>query len=97
MTIVLLILAGGGAMPVLSGCADSTYASPEGKSPPYILKEGCTFSIIGENGRAGVGSPKVTGMAAENASASTSFGEYSITVSNCTLIENSHDLPVFED
>ena len=83
---------------LLPGCSDNSlsYPSPEGKSIPYILKEGCKFTIVEELSKAGVTSPTVTGMDGATASASVSLGDKSITVSNCTVAENSHSLPVYE-
>ena len=81
----------------MPACTGETYASAADKSPPYIHKEGCTFSIVGENGRSSITSLEVTGAPEEAFSASISFGEYSITVSACALVENSHGLPVYED
>ncbi|MBT8486498.1 MAG: hypothetical protein HKO59_02665 [Phycisphaerales bacterium] len=81
----------------LTGCTGESYASAEGKLPPYILKEGCMFTIVGENGRSGVSSPEVTGVPEESVTASTSLDEYTITISDCQLVENSHSLPVYED
>ena len=82
----------------LSGCSDNSlsYPSPEGESVPYILKDGCKFTIVEELSKASVSSPTVTGMEGATASASISLGGKSITVSNCEVAENSHSLPIYE-
>ena len=82
----------------LSGCSDNGpgYPSPEGKSIPYILKEGCKFTIVEELSKASVTSPTVTGMDGATATASISLGDKSVTVSDCTVTENSHSLPIYE-
>ena len=82
----------------LSGCSDNStsYASPEGKSVPYILKEGCKFTIVEELSKASVSSPTLTGIEGATASASISLGDKSITVSNCMIADNSHSLPIYE-
>jgi len=83
----------------LAACSDdsSQYPTSEGKPTPYILKEGCRFTIVEEYSRSGVTSPEVSGVPGSTASASISLDEMSITVSDCRLIENSHALPVYED
>ncbi len=92
---VLLIPA---AILLLPGCFDnsSRYPSPEGKATPYILKEGCKFTIVEELSKASITSPTATGMPGATASASISLGDKSVTVANCTIAENSHSLPVYE-
>ena len=82
----------------LSGCSDNStsYPSPEGQPVPYILKEGCKFTIVEELSKASVSSPTVTGMEGATASASISLGDKSITVSNCAVADNSHSLPIYE-
>ena len=93
-TVFLIIL----PIILLSGCSDnsSSYPSPEGKSIPYILKEGCKFTIVEEFSKASVTSPTVTGMDGATATASISLGDKSVTISDCTVIENSHSLPIYE-
>ena len=83
----------------ISGCSDdsSSYPSSEGKVPPYILKTGCTFAIVEELRRNSIGSPKATGVPDTWVSASISLGDYSITVSNCEIVENTGPLSIFED
>lgn len=83
---------------LFSGCSENSqsYPSPEGKSIPYILKEGCKFTIVEELSKASVSSPTVTGLEGATASASISLGDKSITVSNCAVEENSHSLPIYE-
>jgi len=95
----IAVFAATAALFLVPGCGGgrSSYASAEGASPPYVLKEGCKFSIIGENGRSSIDSMKVTGAPEEAFSMSISLGDYSITVSNCTIVGNSHGLPVYED
>jgi hypothetical protein len=84
---------------VLSGCSDNTtsYPSAVGKSKPYILKEGCTFSIVKEYGSASVDSPVVSGVAGATASATVSIGDIAIKVSNCMVVENPEGLPIYQD
>ena len=81
------------------GCSDgsSKYPSAEGKTPPYILKEDCKFTIVEELSKASVTSPTVTGADNEIVSMGTSLGDKSIMVSNCIVIENSHGLSIYED
>jgi len=83
---------------LLSGCSDnsSKFPSPEGMSPPYILKEDCQFSIVEEFSRASITSPKLKGLDIATASAGISLGDKSIMVANCKVTENSHDLPIYE-
>ena len=82
----------------LAGCSEepSRFASAEGKATPYILKEGCRFTIVEELSRASVTSPEVTGMAGATASVSISLGAKSITVSDCAVTQNSHSLAIYE-
>ena len=86
------------ALLLLSACSDNSisYPSPEGKAKPYVLKEGCKFTIVAELSRASTTSPKVTGAEGVTASASISLGDKSITVSNCMVADNSHSLPIYE-
>ena len=92
ITFVLLLLS------LLVGCGDNEqqFQSSEGKPYPYILKEGCTFTITEELSKAGVDSPKVSGAPIMTASATASLGELSITVSDCKVIENASGLPIYE-
>lgn len=84
---------------LLSACSGGPdrYPSPEGKSPPYILKEDCSFTIVDELSTAGVSSPEVSGMEGASAAATVSLGEMSITVSGCEVTDNSHSLPIYEE
>ena len=83
---------------LLTGCSDSSkYSSSKGMPKPYILKEGCKFTIVDELSKSGVTSPTVKGMEGATASLSISLEGKSITVSNCELTENSHGLPIYED
>ncbi len=93
--IVLLMTA---VVVLMSGCSDSSsaYPSPEGKVKPYVLKEGCKFTIVEELSKTSITSPVATGMPGATASASISLGDKSITVANCTVAENSHSLPIYE-
>ena len=86
------------AVMVLTGCSEeaSRFASAQGKATPYILKEDCKFTIVEELSRAGVTSPKATGMAGATASSSISLGAKSIAVSDCAVTRNSHSLPIYE-
>lgn len=95
LTTMLLTTA---AVMVLAGCSEeaSRFAGAQGKATPYILKEDCNFTIVEELSRAGVTSPKSTGMAEVTASASISLGAKSITVSDCAVTRNSHSLPIYE-
>lgn len=92
---ILLITA---VIVALAGCSEeaSHFASAEGKATPFILKEDCRFTIVEELSKAGVTSPKATGMAGATASMSISLGAKSITVSDCEVTQNSHSLPIYE-
>lgn len=83
----------------LTSCSDDTpkFPSPEGMHTPYILKEDCTFSIVEERSKASVSSPKVEGLDIATFSSGASLGDKSITVTNCKITENSHDLPIYEN
>ena len=83
---------------LLAACSDDPggFPSAEGKTTPYILKEGCTFAIVEELSRASVSSPEVSGMPGATGSASISLGNKSITVSDCRVTANSHSLPIYE-
>jgi len=87
------------ALSLLFACAEqsTSFPSSEGKATPYVLKEGCTFSIVEERSKASIDSPTVSGMPGASASGSISLGEKSITVSDCKVIANSHALPIYED
>ena len=84
---------------LLIGCSDESahYPSSRGMSPPYILKEDCTFSIIEERSKASVTSPTVKGAESSTAIVGASLGDKSIKVQDCEVIENSHGLPIYED
>ena len=84
---------------LIAGCSDdsSSYVSSEGKSLPYILKENCKFTIVGELGKSSATSPKATGVEDSAVSLSISFNDMSITVSDCKIVGNSHSLPIYED
>jgi len=84
---------------LFSGCSDNTVSYPgaAGKPKPYILKQGCTFTIVKENSSASVESPAVSGMADASASSSVSLGDISIRVSNCMVVANPQALPVYEN
>ena len=83
---------------LLAACSQDPggFPSAEGKTTPYILKEGCTFSIVEELSRASISSPEVSGMPGATGSASISLGNKSITVSDCRVTANSHSLPIYE-
>ena len=83
---------------LLAACSGEpgSFPSPEGKTTPYILKEGCTFSIVEELSRASISSPEVSGMPGATGSASISLGDKSINVSDCRVTANSHSLPIYE-
>jgi hypothetical protein len=84
---------------LLSGCTDNavSYPSAQGKPKPYILKQACTFSIVQEYSSASVDSPTVSGIPGATASSSVSLGDISISVANCMLVDNPHDLPIYEN
>ena len=84
---------------LLAGCSEGApeYPSSAGKQPPYILKEGCSFSIVGEHSRSTIESPRVSGPPGTSAAASVSSGDLSITVADCRVTANPADLPVYED
>ena len=83
---------------LLGGCSAQSpeFETAEGKPTPYILKEGCRFTIVEELSRAGVTSPVVKGMEGATGSISVSLGAKSITVSDCAITQNSHSLPIYE-
>lgn len=83
---------------LLTACSEDPggFPSAEGKATPYILKEGCTFSIVEQLSRASISSPEVSGMPGATGSASISLGNKSITVSDCRVTANSHSLPIYE-
>ena len=83
----------------VAGCSDGSQSYPksEGKSPPYILKEGCKFKIVDELGSASITSAKATGVDDSEVSASISFNDMSISVSDCKVINNSHSLQIYEN
>ena len=85
-----------GLLAACSGDPDG-FPSAAGKAPPYILKEGCTFSIVEQLSRASISSPEVSGMPGATGSASISLGAKSITVSDCQVTANSHSLPIYEE
>lgn len=84
---------------LLTGCSEgaSEYPTSAGRQPPYILKEGCSFSIVGEHSRSTIESPRVAGLPGTSAAASISFGDKSITVEDCRVTGNPAALPVYED
>ena len=83
---------------LFSGCSNEpSYPSSEGMQTPYILKEGCKFTITEELSKASITSPTVTGIDEESVSMGISLGDKSINVSNCNVIENSHNLPIYEN
>jgi hypothetical protein len=94
LTVVLLAIAAA----ALCGCSAQSpgFESAEGKPTPYILKDGCRFTIVEELSRAGITSPEVTGMDGARASLSITLGAKSITLSDCTVTQNSHSLPIYE-
>ena len=94
LTVVLLAVASA----ALYGCSAQSpgFESAEGKPTPYILKDGCRFTIVEELSRAGITSPEVTGMDGATASLSITLGAKSITVSDCAVTQNSHSLPIYE-
>ena len=76
--------------------ATSGYPKYSGQPEPYILKEGCTFKIVTEQGSASVSSPKVSGGPGASATGSVSLGDYKIEVSDCDVVGNPSDLPIYE-
>ena len=91
-TILLTVFMG------LAGCSGESreYPAAEDATVPYILKQGCKFTIISEQGSAGVSSPELSGAPGVSASMSVSLGEMSIAVSDCRVVENSHGLAIYE-
>ena len=84
------------------GCSDnsedtSVYPKYSGESEPYILKEGCTFKIVTDQGSASVSSPEVSGGPGVSATGSVSIGDYEIEVSDCDVVSNPSDLPIYEN
>jgi hypothetical protein len=84
---------------LVTACSDGSqnYPSPDGISPPYILKEDCKFTIVGELGRSSVTSPKATGVDDSEVSVGISYKDISISVSDCKIISNSHSLQIYEN
>lgn len=84
---------------MISACSSDTpdYPSAEGKPYPYILKEGCSYSIVEELSRSTIDSPRASGMPDSAVSATISLGDMSITVSDCKVIANPYNLPIYED
>ena len=82
---------------VLAGCTgkgDQSTRVEDLPEPPYILKEGCTFTIVHENGSVSVDSPRITGPA--TGSASVTDGVYTLEVADCEVVSCSHALGIFE-
>ena len=81
-----------------AGCSDQpSYSSSEGKSVPYILKEGCKFTIVEELSKASMTSPTVTGVDSSTVTMEISLGNKSVTLSDCLVVKNSHNLPIYEN
>ncbi len=85
----------------LAACSDTageaaSYPKYSGESEPYILKEGCTFTIVLAEGTASVKSEVTGGAGLVSASGSVTMGTYSIEVSECDVIGNPSLLPVYE-
>lgn len=82
-----------------SGCSNDApqYPSAAGAELPYILKEGCKFTIHSDQGSAGVTSTSSSDNPAVTMSMSVSLGDMEIAVANCEVVENSHDLPIYEN
>ena len=83
------------------GCSGNSKEGPRypkytGQPEPYILKEKCTFKIVTEQGSGSVSSPEVSGGSEVSAIGSVTFGEYTIEVSNCDVVGNPSDLPIYE-
>lgn len=81
----------------LAGCTgkgDQSTSVADLPEPPYILKEGCTFTIVHENGSVSVDSPRITGPA--TGSASVTDGVYMLEVADCEVVSCSHVLGVYE-
>jgi hypothetical protein len=79
----------------ISGCSGKGGSdSAPLPDPPYILKEGCTFTIVHENGSLSVDSPKVSGLA--TGSGSVTDGVYTLEVANCEVVSCSHPLTIYE-
>ena len=75
----------------------SKYPKYSGEPEPYILKEGCTFKIVTDQGSASVSSPEVSGAPGASATGSVSIGDYTIEVSDCDVVGNPSDLPIYEN
>ena len=86
------------ALFLMTACSGESadYPAVSGMSPPYVLKEGCKFTIVEELSRTSVTSPEVSGADASSVSAEISLEGKTIAVSDCQIIENSHNLPVYK-
>ncbi len=83
-----------------SGCSNDDapkYPSAAGAELPYILKEGCKFTIVSDQGSASVTSSSSSDLPGVSMSMSVSLGDMEIAVSNCEVVDNSHGLPIYEN
>jgi len=67
---------------------------PDGKQPPYVLHDNCSFTIISENGSARIDSPEFSGPGASG-SASIMHGDLEIEVADCRVIRNPAGLGIY--
>ena len=83
----------------IAACSEEapSFPGPEGKAPPYILKQGCTFTIVEEYSRSSIESPKLSGVPGATATASISLGDLSISVADCQVSDNPQTLPIYEE
>lgn len=72
-----------------TGCEQQEF-----RMPPYIVKEGCTFTLV-------IGSDKeVSATVPENRNRVTeklSIGKYAIGISGCEVVDNPNGLAIYED
>jgi len=83
---------------LLTACSSESTSStpPEERLIPHVLKEGCKFKIVTDNGTATTTSPTSSDSSVVTVSSSVSIGEYKIEVANCELISNPSSLPLYE-
>lgn len=67
---------------------------PEVRTPPYVLKKGCEFSL-----ELGGGNSTATTIEKGNTmvTLTLSMGGYQVGVSDCQVVDNPDELPVYEE
>lgn len=80
-----------GALVLLTGCGGE---EAENRVPPYIYKTGCEFSLeLGEGNSTSTTIEKGNTMV----TLTLSMGGYKVGVSDCKVVENPGQLPIYED